>query len=155
MSYTDPHSVNVQPESTSRASVAALVLGLLSLPGSLLAWDTLPGGGFVWGLPLAVAAVVVGVGAVERRHRSRARDLRSRPRRRHDRHDGDLDRRRSRLKSLASKSRAGGRASGDSVGPAAALALAGCSWTVLSLRGSTGVRTEAGADVGATVTNLR
>ena len=64
MSHTDPHSVNVQPESTSRASIAALVLGVLCLPGSLLAWDALPGGGFVWGLPLAVAAVVVGVSAV-------------------------------------------------------------------------------------------
>jgi len=59
MSHTD-HSVNVQPASTSRAALAALVLGILSLPGSLLTWDTLPGGGFVWGLPLAIAAVVVG-----------------------------------------------------------------------------------------------
>ncbi|MGH3457605.1 hypothetical protein [Aeromicrobium sp.] len=63
MSNTN-HSVNVQRESTSRTSIAALVLGVLSLPGSLLAWDTLPGGGFVWGLPLAIAAVVVGVKAV-------------------------------------------------------------------------------------------
>jgi hypothetical protein len=58
------HSVNVGPTATSRASTIALVLGILSVPGSLLAWDTLPGGGFVWGLPLAVAAVVVGVQAV-------------------------------------------------------------------------------------------
>ncbi len=58
------HSVNVGPSATSRASTIALVLGVLSLPGSLLAWDTLPGGGFVWGLPLAVAAVAVGVQAV-------------------------------------------------------------------------------------------
>ena len=60
----DQHSVNVQPSSTSRAAGFALALGILSLPGSLLAWDTLPGGGFVWGLPLAVAAVIVGVKAV-------------------------------------------------------------------------------------------
>ena len=60
----DQHSVNVQPSSTSRAAGFALALGILSLPGSLLAWDTLPGGGFVWGLPLAVAAVIVGVQAV-------------------------------------------------------------------------------------------
>ena len=58
------HSVNVGPTATSRASTVALVLGILSLPGSLLAWDTLPGGGFVWGLPLAVAAVAVGPPAV-------------------------------------------------------------------------------------------
>jgi hypothetical protein len=58
------HSVNVGPSATSHASTVALVLGILSLPGSLLAWDTLPGGGFVWGLPLAVAAVGVGVQAL-------------------------------------------------------------------------------------------
>jgi len=63
MSNTD-HSVNVQSSATSRASTIALILGILSLPGSLLAWDTLPGGGFVWGLPLAIAAVIVGVKAV-------------------------------------------------------------------------------------------
>jgi hypothetical protein len=46
--------------------VLALVLGLLSVPGSLLTWDTLPGGGFVFGLPLAVAAILLGIQA--RRH---------------------------------------------------------------------------------------
>ncbi|MGI9083865.1 MAG: hypothetical protein ACR2FE_01065 [Aeromicrobium sp.] len=64
MSNAKPHSVNVQAEGTSRVSLIALVLGILSLPGSLLSWDTLPGGGFVWGAPLAIAAVVVGVQAV-------------------------------------------------------------------------------------------
>ena len=63
MSHTD-HSVNIQPSATSRTSIIALVLGILSLPGSLLTWDTLPGGGFVWGLPLAIAAVAVGVKAL-------------------------------------------------------------------------------------------
>ena len=94
----DQHSVNVQPSSTSRAAGFALALGILSLPGSLLAWDTLPGGGFVWGLPLAVAAVIVGVKArTRRRVGSRSRDHRHRPRRRDDRHDGHLDGRRRRL----------------------------------------------------------
>ena len=63
MSNTN-HSVNVQPEATSRMSGIALALGILSLPGSLLAWDTLPGGGFVWGLPFAIAAVGVGIQAL-------------------------------------------------------------------------------------------
>ena len=58
------HSVNVQPTATSRASTIALILGILSVPGSILAWDALPGGGFVWGLPLAVVAVILGVKAV-------------------------------------------------------------------------------------------
>ncbi len=63
MSNTN-HSVNVQTGSTSRTSITALILGILSLPGSILTWDTLPGGGFVWGLPLAVLAVILGVKAV-------------------------------------------------------------------------------------------
>jgi hypothetical protein len=41
--------------------VLALVLALLSVPGSLLTWDTLPGGGFVFGLPCAIAAILLGV----------------------------------------------------------------------------------------------
>jgi biotin transporter BioY len=46
--------------------VLALVLGLLSVPGSLLTWDTLPGGGFVFGFPFAIAAILLGIQA--RRH---------------------------------------------------------------------------------------
>jgi phosphatidylserine synthase len=38
----------------------ALILALLGLPGSTIAWD-LPAGGFWIGMPLAVAAVVVGL----------------------------------------------------------------------------------------------
>lgn len=41
----------------------ALALAVLSVPGSTLTWDTLPGGGFLWGAPLAIAAVVLGVEA--------------------------------------------------------------------------------------------
>ena len=40
----------------------ALVLGLLSLPGSTIAWE-LPLGGLWIGLPLGVAAIVLGVRA--------------------------------------------------------------------------------------------
>lgn len=40
----------------------ALVLGLLSLPGSTIAWD-LPLGGLWIGLPLGVAAIVLGLRA--------------------------------------------------------------------------------------------
>ena len=46
--------------------VLALVLALLSVPGSTLTWDTLPGGGYVFGLPLAAAAIVLGVQARRR-----------------------------------------------------------------------------------------
>jgi hypothetical protein len=38
----------------------ALVLALLSIPGSTIAWDAFSGGGFVLGLPPAIAAVVLG-----------------------------------------------------------------------------------------------
>jgi hypothetical protein len=40
----------------------ALVLGLLSLPGSTIAWE-LPLGGLWIGLPLGIAAIVLGVRA--------------------------------------------------------------------------------------------
>ena len=44
----------------------ALVLALLSVPGSTLAWDLFDPGGFMIGLPLAIAAVVLGVQARQR-----------------------------------------------------------------------------------------
>ena len=40
----------------------ALVLGLLAVPGSTVAWD-LPAGGLYIGLPLALAAIVLGIRA--------------------------------------------------------------------------------------------
>ncbi len=40
----------------------ALVLGLLSLPGSTIAWD-LPLGGLWIGLPLGIAAIVLAIAA--------------------------------------------------------------------------------------------
>jgi hypothetical protein len=42
-------------------STIALVLGVISVPGSIMTWGALPGGGFVWGAPIALAAVVLGV----------------------------------------------------------------------------------------------
>jgi hypothetical protein len=42
--------------------VLAFVLALLSIPGSTIAWE-LPAGGLWIGLPLAVAAIVLGVRA--------------------------------------------------------------------------------------------
>ena len=55
--------------------VLALVLALLSVPGSMLTWDTLPGGGFVWGLPLAIAAIVLGIQARQRTETGRGKAL--------------------------------------------------------------------------------
>jgi biotin transporter BioY len=55
--------------------VLALVLALLSVPGSMLTWDTLPGGGFLWGFPLAVAAIVLGVQARQRTETGRSKAL--------------------------------------------------------------------------------
>lgn len=40
----------------------AFVLALLAVPGSTVAWD-LPAGGLYIGLPLAIAAIVIGVRA--------------------------------------------------------------------------------------------
>ena len=60
--------VDVAARTPSRLSYVALVLGILSVPGSILTWDSgLPGEGWVWGLPVAVAAVVVAIMALRRR----------------------------------------------------------------------------------------
>jgi hypothetical protein len=40
----------------------ALLLGILSVPGSTIAWD-LPAGGLWIGLPLGIAAIVLGIRA--------------------------------------------------------------------------------------------
>ena len=52
----------------------ALVLALLAIPGSTLAWD-LPAGGLWIGLPLAVAAIVLGLQARRRSNEGRGMAL--------------------------------------------------------------------------------
>jgi hypothetical protein len=56
----------VEPAAGEAHPSVALVLALLSVPGATVTWDALPGGGFVWGLPLAVGAIVLGVQARRR-----------------------------------------------------------------------------------------
>ena len=51
----------VELDHTTDRSTLALVLALLSVPGSIITWDLLPGGGFVWGAPLAVLAIILAV----------------------------------------------------------------------------------------------
>lgn len=46
--------------SAHRSARWALILALLGVPGSTIAWD-LPAGGFWIGMPLAFAAVAIGV----------------------------------------------------------------------------------------------
>ena len=53
----------------------ALVLALLSVPGSTMTWDALPGGGFVFGAPLAIAAVLLGIQARQRSETGRGKAL--------------------------------------------------------------------------------
>lgn len=53
-------AVDIAPERAHPG--LALLLALLSIPGSTLAWD-LPAGGLWIGLPLAVVAIVLGVRA--------------------------------------------------------------------------------------------
>jgi hypothetical protein len=53
-------SIDIAPQ-RSRPGLA-LVLALLAIPGSTVAWD-LPAGGLWIGLPLAVAAIVLGLRA--------------------------------------------------------------------------------------------
>jgi hypothetical protein len=53
--------IDLAPESRPRPGLA-LLLALLAIPGSTLAWD-LPAGGLWIGLPLGVAAIVLGLRA--------------------------------------------------------------------------------------------
>ena len=55
---TSASSVATRPSPSSDAR-RSLILGLLSIPGSTLAWD-LPLGGMWIGLPLGVAAILYG-----------------------------------------------------------------------------------------------
>ena len=51
----------------------ALILALLSIPGSTIAWDLFDGAGFLIGLPLAIAAIVLGVQARQRSETGRGK----------------------------------------------------------------------------------
>ena len=66
---------SVEITSEHSRPVLALVLAVLSVPGSTMTWDVLPGGGFVFGAPLAVAALVLGLQARKRSHAGRGKAL--------------------------------------------------------------------------------
>ncbi len=59
---TSTRSIDVAPRRLGAAHLA-LALAVLSLPGSLLPWDWFTGGGLVFGVPLAAAAIVLAVRA--------------------------------------------------------------------------------------------
>jgi hypothetical protein len=71
MTSTHQPGVDVTARTTQPSTIlpyVAFVAGLLSVPGSILTWGTsLPGEGFVWGLPVALLAVVLGVAALRAR----------------------------------------------------------------------------------------
>jgi hypothetical protein len=52
-----------------------LSLALLSIPGSTIAWDLFDGAGFLIGLPLAIAAIVLGVQARQRSETGRGKAI--------------------------------------------------------------------------------
>jgi hypothetical protein len=55
-------AIDLDPPAPARPALA-LVLALLSVPGVLLTWDVVPGGGFTTGVPLGIAAIIVGLQA--------------------------------------------------------------------------------------------
>lgn len=61
---------SVATQSERRSASLALLLGVLGVPGVTIAWD-LPAGGFWIGIPLAVAAVALGLRARDGSRRSR------------------------------------------------------------------------------------
>ena len=60
---TSTRSVDVAPRGRLGSAHLALVLAIVSLPGSLLPWDWFTAGGLVVGIPLALGAIVVGLRA--------------------------------------------------------------------------------------------
>ena len=60
-----PHAVDLDPPEPARPGLA-LALALLSVPGVTIAWDLLPAGGFYTGVPLGIAAIVIGLKARRR-----------------------------------------------------------------------------------------
>ena len=72
------HAVDLDPPEPGRPGLA-LALALLSVPGVTIAWDLLPAGGFYTGVPLGIAAIVIGPKA--RRRLEGARGTRWRRRR--------------------------------------------------------------------------
>lgn len=61
MATQPQQTIALAPETGSRPTLA-LVLALLAVPGSTLAWD-LPWGGLWIGLPLALSAIALGLRA--------------------------------------------------------------------------------------------
>jgi hypothetical protein len=59
---TTARDIDLTPRARPRGALISLVLAVLAVPGVTMAWD-LPAGGLWIGLPLAVAAITVGVGA--------------------------------------------------------------------------------------------
>lgn len=64
-SRTASPPIDLAPNAAARPRLA-LALALLSVPGVLLTWELVPGGGFVSGVPLAVAALVLATQARNR-----------------------------------------------------------------------------------------
>ncbi len=58
-------AVDVAPTGARPRPGLALLLAILSIPGSTIAWD-LPSGGLWIGLPLGVAAILLGISARRR-----------------------------------------------------------------------------------------
>ena len=65
MKTTASTQVRTQPQNEAKPALA-LVLALLSVPGSTVAWYLLPAGGLLIGLPLGIAAIVLGAQARKR-----------------------------------------------------------------------------------------
>ena len=58
-------AIDLDPPAPARPGLA-LVLAVLSVPGVVVTWDVVPGGGFTTGVPLGIAAIVLGLQARRR-----------------------------------------------------------------------------------------
>jgi hypothetical protein len=56
-------TVDLDPSRPTAYPRLAFALALLAIPGVVLTWGAVPGGGFTTGVPLAIVAIILGIRA--------------------------------------------------------------------------------------------
>jgi hypothetical protein len=60
--HASPAAIDVARSRTAHPRLA-LALALIAVPGVILPWGVVPGGGFTTGVPIAIAALVIAIRA--------------------------------------------------------------------------------------------
>lgn len=73
--HTTPSRPAVDLAARPSSTTLPLVLALLAVPGVVVTWGLIPGGGFVSGVPLAIAAIITGMHRRREAGRERATSI--------------------------------------------------------------------------------